>query len=91
MRALVNEVSNLLAGHVAQRASDIDVLYTAGYGFPSWRKGQGFYAQERGLENVYRRICYFRDAFDDDRWRPSELLEQLVSEQKAPADWESAS
>lgn len=50
-----------------------------------------FYAQQRGLENVYERICYFRDAFGDDRWRPSKLLEQLVKAQKTIADWESVS
>jgi len=45
LRALVHEGQQILAEGIAQRASDIDVVYTAGYGFPRWRGGPMFAAQ----------------------------------------------
>lgn len=54
--ALVNEGALLLEEGIAQRASDIDVVYLAGYGFPAFRGGPMFYADQIGLYNVARSL-----------------------------------
>ena len=50
--ALVNEGARILDEGIAQRASDIDVVYLTGYGFPRYRGGPMFYADQLGLFNV---------------------------------------
>jgi 3-hydroxyacyl-CoA dehydrogenase len=54
--ALVNEGARILEDGVAQRASDIDVVYLAGYGFPRYRGGPMLYADMLGLYNAMRRM-----------------------------------
>ena len=51
MLALINEGARALEAGVAARASDIDVIYVNGYGFPAWRGGPMFYADRLGLES----------------------------------------
>jgi len=60
------------------RASDIDVIWVNGYGFPRFRGGPMFYASQLGLRNVYDGICRFRETLDARYWRPAPLLEKLV-------------
>jgi 3-hydroxyacyl-CoA dehydrogenase len=50
--AMVNEAAYLLAEGIAQRASDVDIVYLTGYGFPMHRGGPMFYADTVGLSNV---------------------------------------
>jgi len=76
--ALVNEGARIIEDGSAERASDIDVIYVNGYGFPAWRGGPMFYADTVGLPAVYRRILEFR-AEHGDRWTPAPLLERLAS------------
>ena len=57
--ALVNEGARILEEGIAQRASDIDVVYLAGYGFPVQRGGPMFYASRVGLGQVVRRMKEF--------------------------------
>ncbi|MEY2874587.1 MAG: 3-hydroxyacyl-CoA dehydrogenase, partial [Pseudomonadota bacterium] len=80
--ALVNEGARILDEGIAQRACDIDVVYTAGYGFPRWRGGPMFAAERRGLTDVLatmRRFAqgpaYQRRA---DFWQPASLLTRLA-------------
>jgi len=74
--ALVNEGARLLDEGIAERAGDIDVVYTMGYGFPATRGGPMFHADEAGLVNVLRLMRRFaaadvrRAAF----WEPAPLL-----------------
>ena len=76
--ALVNEGARALEAGVAARASDIDVIYVNGYGFPAWRGGPMFYADRIGLPVVLERITAFhRD--HGERWRPAPLLVELAS------------
>jgi 3-hydroxyacyl-CoA dehydrogenase len=75
--ALVNEAARVVAEGVAARASDIDVIYVNGYGFPAWRGGPLFYADRTGLGYVLDRISAFHRAHGD-RWRPAPLLVELV-------------
>src|SRR4029453_6036294 len=73
----VNEGARIVADGSAQRASDIDVIYANGYGFPSWRGGPLFSAARVGLPAVYDRIRQFeRD--HGDRWTPAPLLAELA-------------
>lgn len=76
--ALVNEGAFILEEGIAQRASDIDVIYIYGYGFPVYRGGPMKYADLVGLDKVYKRICEFDEAADDDRWKPAPLLKELA-------------
>jgi len=75
--ALVNEGARALEAGVAARASDIDVIYVNGYGFPGWRGGPLFYADRRGLGDVLARIRAFHREHGE-RWRPAPLLVELA-------------
>jgi len=78
MLALVNEGAHILEEGIAQRASDIDVVYVHGYGFPAWRGGPMYYAQMLGLPEALRRIRALRDRHGE-HWTPAPLLEKLVA------------
>ncbi len=82
--ALVNEGAQLLEEGIALRASDIDVVYLAGYGFPRYRGGPMFYADSVGLYNVARTMRRFaaNPRGDPSFWRPAPLLAKLASEGK---------
>lgn len=79
--ALVNEGAQLLEERIAARASDIDVVYLTGYGFPAWRGGPMLYADEVGLYSVVRRMRQFaaNPHADPAFWRPAPLLERLAA------------
>src|SRR5579862_733769 len=80
--ALVNEGARLLEEGIAVRASDIDVVYVAGYGFPRHRGGPMFHADTVGLYNVVRSMREFaRNAHADSKfWTPAPRLAKLASE-----------
>ena len=82
--ALVNEGAHILAEGIAQRASDIDVVYLTGYGFPLWRGGPMCYADSIGLYNVLQSMKRFaaNPSADSDFWKPAPLLARLVAEGK---------
>jgi len=75
--AMINEGARILEEGIALRASDIDVVMVNGYGFPRWRGGPMFLADEIGVRAVLRRIEALakEDAWF---WRPSELLLRLA-------------
>jgi len=74
--ALVNEGSRLLGERIAQRASDIDVVYLTGYGFPAWRGGPMHYAEGVGLRNVVESMQRYAAQPNGDAafWQPAPLL-----------------
>ena len=74
--ALVNEGAKLLAEGIAAKASDIDVVYLNGYGFPAWRGGPMFYADTVGLAEVERTIRRFASQANGDAWEIAPLLAQ---------------
>ncbi|MFC9871783.1 3-hydroxyacyl-CoA dehydrogenase NAD-binding domain-containing protein [Nocardia salmonicida] len=82
MLALVNEGARILDEGIAQRASDIDVVYVDGYGFPAYRGGPMHYAETIGLDNALRRMQQF-EQIHGESWTPAPLLERLVSEGKS--------
>ena len=71
---MANEGARVLADGIAQRASDIDVIYLTGYGFPAWRGGPMFYADTIGLPKVLARIRQFEARRGGALWSPAALL-----------------
>ena len=78
MYALVNEAARILNDGIAQRASDIDLIYVNGYGFPAGRGGPLFHADTVGLPQVLERIREFHRVHGE-LWTPAPLLEKLVA------------
>ena len=82
--ALANEGARILEEGIAQRASDIDVVYLTGYGFPAFRGGPMFHADTVGLANVVKRMAEFAKNPHGDPafWEPAPLLARLAAEGK---------
>jgi 3-hydroxyacyl-CoA dehydrogenase len=80
--ALVNEGARILEEGIAQRASDIDMVYLAGYGFPVFRGGPMFYADTVGLPNVVMAMEKFAKGNHGEAWKPAPLLARLAAEGK---------
>ena len=78
--ALVNEGARILEEGIAARASDIDMVYLTGYGFPLYRGGPMLHADSVGLVSVARAMKRFRDATGDAFWEPAPLLARLAAE-----------
>ena len=76
---LVNEGAKILEEGVAQRSSDMDIVYINGYGFPIWRGGPMFYANSIGLDKVLEKINKFAEK-DKDFWKPADLLVALAND-----------
>ena len=81
LAAMVYEGVKILQEKIAVRPSDIDVVYTNGYGFPRWRGGPMKYADMVGLDKILLNIQKFSE--EDPRfWSPPELLIDLVKNNK---------
>ncbi len=82
--ALVNEGAHIVEDGIASRASDIDMVYLTGYGFPMHRGGPMMYADQVGLFNVVQAMKRFqRNPLDDAKfWEPAPLLAKLAAEGK---------
>ena len=82
--ALVNEAAHILEEGIASKASDIDVVYLMGYGFPIYRGGPMNYADQVGLFNVVQAMNRFaKNPLDDAKfWTPAPLLARLAAEGK---------
>ena len=82
MFALINEGARILEEGIAARASDIDMIYLSGYGFPLHRGGPMLYADEVGLYNVANRMQDFAALPHGDAsfWKPAPLLAKLAAE-----------
>ena len=78
--ALVNEAAYILEEGIALRASDIDMVYLTGYGFPPYRGGPMFYADTVGLQNVLNSIQRFQTGYQGSVWKPAPLLVKLAKE-----------
>ena len=80
--ALVNEAAYILEEGIAQRASDIDVVYLMGYGFPMHRGGPMFYADTVGLSNVVKAMEKYAAGCYGEMWKPASLLQKLAAAEK---------
>ena len=80
--SLVNEAAHILEEGIAAKASDIDIVYIFGYGFPPHRGGPMNYADEVGLFNVVQAMNRFaKNPLDDAKfWQPAPLLAKLAAE-----------
>ncbi len=87
--SMINEGAKLLQEGIALRASDIDVVYTAGYGYPRYRGGPMFYADTVGLKVIYDRILEFKKTLDPQYWTPAPLLEELALKGSTFAAWDA--
>lgn len=76
--ALVNEGAKILEEKIASKASDIDMVYLTGYGFPLWRGGPMLYADTVGLYNVERAIRRYAAAPNGDAWRLAPSIAELA-------------
>ncbi|WP_087725283.1 3-hydroxyacyl-CoA dehydrogenase NAD-binding domain-containing protein [Pandoraea sp. PE-S2T-3] len=80
--ALVNEGAKVLADGTAARASDIDMVYLNGYGFPLWRGGPMLYADTVGLDKVLSRVREFEAGVHGEDWTPAARLVELAESGK---------
>jgi 3-hydroxyacyl-CoA dehydrogenase len=81
--SMVNEAALILEEGIAMRASDIDMVYLTGYGFPLFRGGPMFYADTVGLPNVLTAIEKYAKGHHGEAWRPAPLLVKLAAEGKS--------
>jgi 3-hydroxyacyl-CoA dehydrogenase len=80
--AMVNEAAHILEEGIATRASDIDMVYLTGYGFPLFRGGPMFYADTVGLPNVVMTMEKFARGPLGEAWKVAPLLARLAAEGK---------
>jgi 3-hydroxyacyl-CoA dehydrogenase len=82
--SLINEAAHILEEGIASKASDIDMVYISGYGFPIYRGGPMNYADQIGLFNVVQAMHRFAANPHDDAefWKPAPLLAKLAAEGK---------
>ncbi len=80
--ALANEGARILEEGIALRASDIDMVYLTGYGFPPYRGGPMFYADTVGLGKVLDSIRRFQEGYQGAQWQLAPLLVKLAGEGK---------
>ena len=82
--SLINEGARILEDGIASKASDIDMVYLTGYGFPVWRGGPMQYADQVGLFNLAETMKRFARNPRDDAgfWQPAALIQKLVAEGK---------
>jgi len=77
--ALVNEAAHILEEGIAQRASDVDIIYLTGYGFPMHRGGPMFYADTAGLPAVVAAMEKYARGRHGQYWKPAPLLVKLAA------------
>jgi len=86
---LINEGAKILEERIAQRSSDLDVIWLHGYGFPRYRGGPMFWADSLGLGHVYAVMRQFHETHRD--WlEPAPLLQRLAKEGGTFGDWRPA-
>ncbi len=87
--ALVNEGAKILEEGIALRASDIDVVYVNGYGFPRHAGGPMHWADSIGLDNALEMIKKFHEQYPGTPyWKPSRLIEELAAEGSSFAEYD---
>jgi 3-hydroxyacyl-CoA dehydrogenase len=79
---MVNEGAKILEEKIAIRASDLDVIWVYGYGWPVYRGGPMYWADSIGLRAIRDRLLDFRRTTGDAFWTPAALLDRLATEGK---------
>ncbi|HAZ88341.1 MAG TPA: hypothetical protein DCW82_04500, partial [Marinobacter adhaerens] len=65
---------------------DIDIVWIYGYGFPAYRGGPMFWADQEGLDTILSAVKKYQDTVGGEQWEPAALLEKLVAEGRKFAD-----
>ena len=86
MYVMVNEAAKILEEGIADRALDIDVVWIYGYGFPAYRGGPMFWADQVGLDVILAAVEKYHREVGADHWEPAPLLKQLVADGKKFGD-----
>jgi 3-hydroxyacyl-CoA dehydrogenase len=84
---MINEGAKILAEGMAMRASDIDVIWVYGYGWPVYRGGPMHFADGVGLQTVHDRLAEFAKRFKEPALQPAPLLAELAKSGRGFADW----
>ncbi|WP_439923501.1 3-hydroxyacyl-CoA dehydrogenase NAD-binding domain-containing protein [Nitrobacter sp. JJSN] len=79
---MVNEGARILEEGIAARPGDIDVVWLYGYGWPIYRGGPMYYADQVGLKHIADRLSCYARATNDSSLEPSPLLQRLAAEGK---------
>lgn len=87
---LVNEGARILEEGIAERSSDIDLIWINGYGFPVWRGGPLFHADQIGLSGLATKLDFYAAMTGDERLKPAALIKSLAAEGKSFSDFTSA-
>jgi 3-hydroxyacyl-CoA dehydrogenase len=82
MYPMINEGARILEERIAARSSDIDVIWLYGYGWPIYRGGPMFYADQVGLKHITDRLSFYAKETDDPSLEPAPLLKRLAEEGK---------
>jgi 3-hydroxyacyl-CoA dehydrogenase len=82
MYPMINEGARILEEKIAARPSDIDVIWLYGYGWPIYRGGPMFYADQVGLKHIADRLSYYAKETNDPSLEPAPLLKRLAAEGK---------
>ncbi|WP_339779166.1 3-hydroxyacyl-CoA dehydrogenase NAD-binding domain-containing protein [uncultured Marinobacter sp.] len=80
MYVMVNEAAKILEEGIADRALDIDVVWIYGYGFPAYRGGPMFWADQIGLDVILAAVEKYHSEVGGEQWKPASLLKQLVAD-----------
>jgi 3-hydroxyacyl-CoA dehydrogenase len=86
---MINEGAKILEEGVALRPSDIDVIWIYGYGWPIYRGGPMFYADQAGLKKIRDRLQDMAQRFSEPSLKPAKLLAALAAEGRGFADWKA--
>jgi 3-hydroxyacyl-CoA dehydrogenase len=83
---MINEAARILEEGIASRASDIDVVWVYGYGWPVWRGGPCFYADLIGAKTIVQALEHHAEITGDDGLKPAKLLRDLAESGKTFAE-----
>ena len=84
---MVNEGARILEEGIALRASDVDVIWVYGYGWPVYRGGPMHWADSIGLQKIRDRLAALYDETGRDHWKPAALIEELAAKGGTFAGW----
>jgi 3-hydroxyacyl-CoA dehydrogenase len=82
MYPMINEGAKILDEGIAERASDIDVIWLYGYGWPIYRGGPMFWADTIGLKHIADRLAFYAKETKNPALEPAPLLKRLAAEGK---------
>ena len=83
--ASVNEAAKILEEGIAYRASDVDVMWLNGFGFPRYRGGLMYWADGIGVKNIHTQMVEWQERYGD-RWKPAAMIEELAASGKGFLD-----